>query len=81
MKKVILNIVAASMICFVYACSSESEPEIVICSVPNAEPIELTSMQGKKVDADNRFTFNIFKEVSKLNGTNTFFSPLSLNMT
>jgi serpin B len=44
-----------------------------------AKPIELTTKQGERLNADNRFAFTIFKEVSALSGPNTFFSPLSLN--
>ena len=44
-----------------------------------AEPIALTAGQVEKASGDNGFAFKIFKEVSKLNGSNTFFSPLSLN--
>jgi serpin B len=47
--------------------------------VQPAEPIELTLKQSEKVNADNRFSFKMFREVSALNGSNTFFSPLSLN--
>ena len=48
---------------------------------PKSNNIELTVMQTKKVDADNRFAFNMFREVWGLsNQPNTFFSPLSLNM-
>ena len=43
-------------------------------------PIELTAMQQSKVSADNRFAFRMFRNVSEMNGENTFFSPLSLNM-
>jgi serpin B len=45
-----------------------------------AQPILLTTKQGEKASADNRFAFKIFKEVSAQVGANTFFSPLSLNM-
>lgn len=44
------------------------------------EPIRLTSSQIKKVEADNKFSFQMFKEVSKTNEENIFFSPLSLNI-
>ena len=95
MKRVILNIVAASMICFIYACNTDDAPETKDVNIEEppvelepvetepvepAEPIVLTLRQAEIVAADNRFTFNIFKEVSTLNGANTFFSPLSLNM-
>ena len=45
-----------------------------------AEPIDLTVEQAKKVDADNHFAFDMFRLVSKEEGANTFFSPLSLNL-
>ena len=45
-----------------------------------AEPIELTLKQAEKVSADNRFSFEMFREISTLRDKpNTFFSPLSLN--
>ena len=43
-------------------------------------PIEMSVKQGEKARADNRFSFRMFKEISTLSGSNTFFSPLSLNM-
>jgi len=76
MKRLILYAVAASMICCNYSCNKEETPK----NVEPFEPIELTVKQGEKADADNRFAFNIFREVSKESGANTFFSPLSLNM-
>jgi len=75
MKKIILYTVAASIICCNYACNKEDTPD-----VQPAKPIELTVKQSEKTDADNRFAFNMFREVSEMNGANTFFSPLSLNM-
>jgi serpin B len=78
MKKRFLYAVAASVLCCNYACNVADEPETE--DIKTAEPIELTTRQGEKVDADNRFTFNIFKEVSASQGANTFFSPLSLNI-
>ena len=71
--------------CLFYSCDSSDnvdtpevpEPPFVYHSF---EPIELTAKQGEKASADNHFTFKMFKEVSVLNGQNTFFSPLSLNM-
>ena len=47
---------------------------------PPAESIELTFKQSAKAYVDNLFAFKIFKEVSAMNGANTFFSPLSLNL-
>ena len=76
MKKVILYAIAASIICCNYSCNKDNTPK----DVKPFEPIELTVKQAEKVNADNRFSFNIFKEVSALEGANTFFSPLSLNM-
>ncbi|MDR2146753.1 MAG: serpin family protein [Tannerella sp.] len=46
--------------------------------LPPADPIELTVRQKEKVSTDNRFAFSMFKEVSA--ESNTFFSPLSLNL-
>ncbi len=49
--------------------------------VKQAEPIVLTLKQSEKADADNRFGFRMFREVSALSQSpNAFFSPLSLNM-
>ena len=48
--------------------------------IKSAERIDLSWKQGDKASADNGFGFRMFREVSKLQGTNTFFSPLSLNM-
>ncbi|OJV31921.1 MAG: hypothetical protein BGO29_00305 [Bacteroidales bacterium 36-12] len=45
-----------------------------------AKAIELTEKQNEIVEADNSFAFKMFKEVSKREGHNTFFSPLSLDM-
>lgn len=45
-----------------------------------AEPVCLTVKQREKAEADNRFAFTMFMEISKLEGANTFFSPISLNM-
>ena len=77
MKKVVLYALTASMIFCNYACKKEDVPK----EVKTFEPIELTVKQIEKVDADNRFAFNMFREISALsNEPNTFFSPLSLNM-
>jgi len=86
MKKVVLYAVTASMIFCNYACNKGDTPKNVkpfepIEDVKQAEPIGLTVKQAEKADADNRFAFNMFREVSALSGDpNTFFSPLSLNM-
>ena len=77
MKKVIINTVAAGLILFNSACNKEDNSKE---DVKEAKPIELTAKQNEKVSADNRFSFNIFKEVSSSIGANTFFSPLSLNL-
>jgi len=76
MKKVFLYVLMASMICSNYACNKEEGTK----DNKPAEPINLSQKQFEKVDADNSFSFNMFKQVSALNGSNTFFSPLSLNM-
>ena len=76
MKKIVLYTAAAGMIFCNYACNKEDAPK----DVKPAEPIVLTVKQAEKVDADNRFALEIFREVSTQNGSNTFFSPLSLNM-
>jgi serpin B len=47
----------------------------------HAHPIELTAKQSERAEADNNFAFRMFREVSKQEEDNTFFSPLSLNMT
>ena len=76
MKKVVLYAATASMIFCNYACNKEDTPK----DVKPAEPIVLTVKQADRAAADNRFALEIFKEVSTQNGSNTFFSPLSLNM-
>lgn len=45
-----------------------------------AQPIKLTAKQNERAEADNSIAFQMFREVSKQEGNNTFFSPLSLNM-
>jgi serpin B len=77
MKKVILYTVTASMIFSIHARNKED----VSKSGKPLESIELTVKQTKKVDADNRFAFNMFREVLEWSDKpNTFFSPLSLHM-
>ncbi len=44
-----------------------------------AKPVNLTGRQREKANADNELGFKMFREVSKLQGANTFFSPFSLN--
>jgi len=92
MKQIIKIAIATCLTCFLYACNVEETPppdkgdvEETPSSdksdIEPAEPIELTPRQGTKADADNYFTFKIFKEVSALQeDPNTFFSPLSLNI-
>jgi len=76
MKKVFLFTITASLICCNHACRKDDTP----IDIFPFEPINLTVKQAEKVNADNFFSFKMFKEVSALNGVNTFFSPLSLNM-
>ena len=45
-----------------------------------AQPVKLTAKQNERAETDNSFAFKMFREVSKQEGNNTFFSPLSLNM-
>jgi len=90
MKRITRIAVSVSLLCFLVACSTNDIPNPELEDIrpvesaepaEPAEPIELTIKQGEKVDADNRFAFNMFREVSALAaGPNTFFSPLSLNM-
>ena len=82
MKRIMIYAVAASILCCNYSCNKDNTPiqEDFPEDVNLFDPIELTVKQGEKANADNRFAFNIFKEVSALKGVNTFFSPLSLNM-
>jgi len=84
----------ASVLCFIlFACNTENVPEqdpVIVVVDPEPDPkivvvepadsIEITVKQNTKVDADNCFSFKMFKEVSEMKGKNTFFSPLSLNM-
>jgi len=77
MRRAILYAVAVSMMFCNYACNSEDLPER---DVKPFESIELTVKQVEKANADNRFAFKMFREVSTQEGANTFFSPLSLNM-
>jgi serpin B len=74
MKKVYFTLIFASLL-FVFTLCSKSDP-----SREPAKPLELTTKQGARLSADNRFAFTVFKEVSAQNGPNTFFSPLSLNL-
>ena len=48
--------------------------------LPPAQPIVLTRPQTENVVAGNRLAFLAFREVSRQEGVNTFFSPLSLNI-
>ncbi len=45
-----------------------------------AKPIDLTEQQQKKANSDNDFGFKMFREISKLQGDDIFFSPFILNM-
>ena len=78
-KKTILYTLAAILICFNYACNKADTSATE--KVKLAEPINLTTRQAEKANADNSFSFKMFKEISALaEEPNTFFSPLSLNM-
>jgi serpin B len=74
MKKVVLYAVTAS-IC-INACNKGDVPK----DVKLDEPIVLTSKLDERVSANNRFALQMFNEVSKQEGLNTFFSSLGLNM-
>ena len=77
MKKYFYFTCMTGILFFIHACNSDTPLE----DVQPAKPIELTLRQSEKVNADNRFSFSMFKEVSLLaDKPNTFFSPLSLNM-
>ena len=76
MKNLILYAVAACTICLGYACSKAN----ISKEIKPAEPIILTAKQIEKLNADNRFSLKMFRAVSEMNGENTFFSPLSLNL-
>ena len=79
MKKLILSAVAASILCCNYSCNKANTAKEE--DVKPAEPIILTVKQVEKVNADNNFSFKMFREVSALaEKPNTFFSPLSLNL-
>ena len=92
MKKVFFYALAACILCCNYACNEEDTqaeetpsiieelPPIIEEVPPPVDPIVFATRQEEKASADNYFAFNIFKEVSKESGANTFFSPLSLNM-
>ena len=54
--------------------------EEVLNTIEPAKYVILTSEQREKANADNGFAFGMFREISKLQGENTFFSPFSLNM-
>ncbi|MDR3297564.1 MAG: serpin family protein [Prevotellaceae bacterium] len=45
-----------------------------------AKPIALSAAQKQRAELDNRFALAMFRNVSAAVGSNTFFSPLSLNM-
>ena len=78
MKTKLFFLLTAGFVFGMFSCDGDS---IADTDGTPAEPIELTLRQGEKVSADNRFSFKMFREVSKesKDPTNTFFSPLSLN--
>ena len=89
MKKTVLFALTAGLLCCMSACNrdaSATEENIPAEEIPKIEevvpfePIILTVKQGAMAVSDNNFAFKMFKEVSTLNGANTFFSPLSVNM-
>jgi len=87
MLKFINLLFITGIACLLFACNVEDTPSLSIENpdpaetVEPADPILLTTKQGEKVEADNRFALKMFGEVSKLAVTpNTFFSPLSLNL-
>ena len=76
--KTLFFLLAAGLVFGMFSCDSDIDDDNR--DGKPAEAIELTFKQSEKVNADNRFTFKMFKEVSTLSETpNTFFSPLSLN--
>jgi len=90
MKKTVLFAVTAVILCMMYACNKDisslkeennpAEEDRQTEVITPFEPIVLTANQSVKAAFDNSLSFKMFKEVSVLNGANTFFSPLSLNM-
>jgi len=81
MKKLIFFALTASLLCFNYACNkNDVQKEDVLVDIKPAELIELTDKQTARLNADNDFSFKMFREVSEQDGDNTFFSPLSLNL-
>jgi len=75
MKKLLRYLTLSGLLFGLFACNNE---DITGNDMP-AQPIDLTFQQSEKAKIDNRFSFQMFKEVSVL-GDNMFFSPLSLNI-
>lgn len=75
MKKIIVFPIVIGLL-FISACDEKETPE----EIKTYEPIMLTSAQMQKVELDNKFSFQMFKEVSNIGEENIFFSPLSLNI-
>ena len=48
--------------------------------IETAIPVHLTEKQRERAESDNSFAFKMFREVSKQQSDNIFFSPFSLNM-
>ncbi|MCL2726925.1 MAG: serpin family protein [Bacteroidales bacterium] len=91
MKKIVSSLLFASLLFALVSCNknivveeqqepNNEQPQLNNEKPEPAKPIELTTKQSERTNADNRFAFNIFKEVSASEGANTFFSPLSLSM-
>ena len=74
MKTVFLFLVA--IITFIWVTASGLRAEVL----KPADPVYFTVKQYEKVEVDNSFAFKMFWTISNLQGANTFFSPLSLNM-
>ena len=72
----LLMVGLASGLFSLFSCNSDLDDK----PAQPAKPIELTLRQSEILNADNRFTFRMFREVSEVSDPNTFFSPLSLNM-
>ena len=75
MKKTGLTCLLIGLL-FLSVCDEKETPE----EIKTYEPIMLTSAQMQKVESDNKFSFQMFKEVSKIGEENIFFSPLSSNI-
>ena len=75
MNKLFYCILTTGLLFCLNACTND---DVTGNDLP-AKPIELTLQQIEKANADNRFSFQVFKEVSVIDD-NMFFSPLSLNI-